>query len=158
MKQDRFLLFILIGISVLILIALILFFIRQDTQSYQTDSSPESVTYNYALALVNKDYKKAYAYLADLEYKPSYEQFRDAFFSGLVNPGNAGLDVGSAEIDGDAALVDLTLIYSSDDPFSAGYSGSDRAQLVRQNGRWKLKYMPTYSYWDYNWYQKPVKP
>ena len=158
MKPDRFLIGILIGIGALILVALTLFFTRQDTQSYRPEDSPEGVTYNYALAVVNKDYEKAYGYLAELEHKPTYEQFRDSFFSGSVNPRNVGLDVGASEIDGDAALVELSLIYSPSDPFSSGYSNSDRAQLVNQNGIWKLKYMPTYNFWDYNWYQDVPKP
>ncbi len=157
MKQDRFLIGILIGIIMLIAIALGLFFTRQDSQSFKPDDAPEGVTYNYALAVINKDYDKAYGYLADLEDKPSYEQFREAFFSGSVNPRNVGLDVGEAEIDGNDALVELTLIYSPSDPFSGGYSNTDRAQLVKQNGEWKLKYMPTYNFWDYNWYQEPIK-
>ncbi len=157
MKQDRFLLFILIGIAALIVIALTLFFTRQDTQTYQPDDTPEGVTYNYALAVVNKDYAKAFGYLADLKYKPTYEQFRDAFFREAVNPRDAGLDIGKAEIDGEDALVELTLIYSPSDPFSPGYSGTDRAQLVRQNGQWKLKYMPTYTYWEYNWFREAIK-
>ena len=158
MKPDRFLIGILIGIGALVLVALTLFFTRQDTQSYRPDDSPEGATFNYALAVVNKDYDKAYGYLADLENKPTYEQFRDAFFSGAVNPRNVGLDVGAAEIDGEAALVELSLIYSPSDPFSSGYSNTDRAQLVRQKGMWKLKYMPTYNFWDYNWYQDLPKP
>jgi len=158
MKPDRFLIGILIGIGALILVALTLFFTRQDTQSYRPGDTPEGATFNYALALVNKDYDKAYGYLADLENKPTYEQFRDAFFSGAVNPRNVGLDVGAAEIDGEAALVELSLIYSPSDPFSSGYSNTDRAQLVRQKGMWKLKYMPTYNFWDYNWYQDLPKP
>jgi hypothetical protein len=157
MKQDRFLISILAGIVLLIVVALGLFFTRKDTQTYRPDDTPEGVTYNYALAVINRDYQKAYGYLAELDYKPTYEQFRQSFFGGAVNPGQAGLDVGKAEIDGDAALVELTLIHSASDPFSGGYSNSDRAQLVRQNGEWKVKSMPTDSFWDYNWYQKPVK-
>ena len=156
MKQDRFLIGILIGIVILIVIALGLFFMRQDTQTYRPDDTPEGVAYNYALAVINKDYEKAYGYLADLDHKPTYEQFREAFFSSMVNPRDVGLDVGEAEVDGDDALVELTLIHSPSDPFSGGYSNTDRAQLVRQNGKWKLKHMPTYNFWEYNWYQPPI--
>jgi len=153
MKQDRFLVAILIGIALLIAIALVLFFTRPDAAAYVADDTPEGVTHNYALAVINKDYEKAYGYLADLPDKPTYEQFRQAFFSGAVNPRDVGLDVGAAEVDGDDALVELTLVYSPGDPFSGASSSTDRAQLVRQNGAWKLKYMPTYNFWDYNWYQ-----
>ncbi len=158
MKQDRFLTGILIGIGILIIVALGLFFIRQDKRDYIADDTPEGVTHNYVLAVVNKNYEKAYSYLADLENKPTYEQFRQSFFNGAVNPGNVGVDVGTAEINDDEAIVEITLVYSQSDPFSSGYQNTDRALLIKQGGKWKLSAMPTYSFWDYNWYQKPFKP
>lgn len=157
MKQDRFLTGILIGIGVLILLALGLFFMRQDKREYIADNVPEGVVHNYVLAILNKDYEKAYAYMADLEYKPTYEEFRQSFFNGMVNPNNTGVDVGTSEIHGDEAVVTLTLFYSYSDPFSSGYESTERALLVEQNGAWKLNTMP-YNFWDYNWYQKPYKP
>lgn len=156
MKQDRFLTGILIGIGVLILVALTLFFMRKDTKEYLAGNTPHDVVYNYVLAITNKDYEKAYTYLADKENKPTYDQFRQSFFNGSVNSENVGVNVGEAEIDGDDANVDLTLVYSSSDPFSGGYNSSDRAQLVNQNGEWKLIYMP-YNFWAYDWYQEPIK-
>ena len=157
MKQDRFLTGILIGIGALILIALVLFFTRQEKKEYLTEKSPYASTYNYVLAITNKDYKTAYTYLADKDNKPAYDQFRQAFFNGSVSANNVGVDVGEAEVNEDEAFVDLTLIYSSSDPFSGGYNNTDRAQLVKQKGDWKLVYMP-YNFWAYDWYQEPFKP
>jgi hypothetical protein len=157
MKQDRFLTGILIGIGVLILLALVLFFTRQDKQEYVADTTPEGVVHNYVVAILEKDYTRAYGYLADLEDKPTYEDFRQSFFNGIVNPNDTGVDVDTAEIHEDEAVVSLTLFYSYSDPFSSGYQSTDRALLVDQNGAWKLSSMP-YNFWDYNWYQKPVKP
>ncbi len=156
MKQDRFLTGILIGIGVLILLALTLFFTRKDTKEYKVGDSPDVAVFNYVLAVTNKDYKTAYTYLADKENKPTYEVFRQSFFNGSVNSDNVGVDVGEAQLDGSDAYVDLTLVYSSSDPFSGGSSSSDRAQLVKQNGEWKITYMP-YNFWAYDWYQAPVK-
>ncbi|MCX6057107.1 MAG: hypothetical protein NTW69_03015 [Chloroflexi bacterium] len=157
MKQDRFLTGILIGIGALILLALALFFTRQDKKEFLTEKTPYAVTYNYVLAVTNKDYKTAYTYLADKDNKPTYEQFRQSFFNGNINANNVGVTVGTAEVNGDEAIVDLTLVYSSSDPFSGGYNNTDRAQLVKQNGDWKLIYMP-YNFWAYDWYQEPIKP
>ncbi|CAG0985516.1 hypothetical protein ANAEL_01998 [Anaerolineales bacterium] len=158
MKQDKFLIGILIGIGVLILLALVLFFLRKDGQSeYIADSIPEGVTHNYVLAILNKDYQKAYGYLADLENKPTYEQFRQSFFNGSVNPTDAGVEVGTAEINGDEAIVTLSVYYSVNDPFSSRYASEDRALLVQQNGAWKLSAMP-FNFWGYDWYQEPFKP
>jgi hypothetical protein len=157
MKQDRFLTGILVGIGALILIALALFFTRKETKDYVVVDSPSAAVFNYVLAITNKDYKTAYIYLADKENKPTYDKFRQSFFNGNVNSDNVGVDVGKAEINGDEAFVDLTLVYSSSDPFSGGYNNTDRAQLVKQNGDWKLMYMP-YNFWAYDWYQEPIKP
>lgn len=158
MKQDRFLTGILIGIAVLVLAALAVFFTRRDSQTYSSDDIPEGVVHNYVLAVLNRDYKKAYGYLADLENKPSYEDFRQSFLNGMVNPSNSAVDVGAAEIDGDDATVELALIYSPSDPFSTGYRDIQRAVLVRQNGAWKIASMPTYNFWNYNWYQPRPDP
>lgn len=157
MKQDRFLIGILAGVGVLILLALVLFFTRkEDGKEYRAENSPDAVVYNYVLAITNDDYKKAYSYLAEKDYKPTYEQFRQSFFNGNIYSENVGVDVGAAKIDGNDALVDLNLVYSPNDPFSGGYTNTDRAQLVRQNGEWKITYMP-YNFWAYDWYQKPIK-
>lgn len=157
MKQDKFLTGILIGIGVLVLLALGLFFTRQDKREYLADTTPDGVVHNYVLAVLEDDYEKAYGYLADLENKPTYEDFRQSFFNGSVNPQNSGVDVGIAEINGDEATVTVTVFFSTNDPFSSGYQTEDRALLVLQNGDWKISAMP-YNYWSYNWYQEPFKP
>jgi hypothetical protein len=157
MKQDRFLTGILIGIGVLVIAALAVFFSRRDTQSYISDEAPEGVVHNYVLAVLNSDYEKAYSYLADLDNKPEYEDFRQAFFSGYINTSNAAVDVGEAVINEDEAYVEVALIYNPSDPFSTGYRDVQRAGLVLQNGAWKLSSMPTYYFWDYNWYLEVPK-
>jgi hypothetical protein len=155
MKQDRFLISILVGIGVLIVVALTVFFTRQNKQTYVSDSTPEGIAHNYVLALLNKDYPKAYDYLADLTNKPTYDQFRQAFATGQLNPSNAGIKIGTADITGDDASIQVDMINASSDPFSSEYTNNDSAQLVKQNGAWKISSMPTYSLWEYSWYQKP---
>jgi hypothetical protein len=157
MKQDRFLTGILAGIVVLVVIALAVFFLRQGSQSYISEDVPEGVVHNYVLAVLNDDYEKAYKYLADLDNKPTYEQFRDAFLTGVVNPNNSAVDIGTSEVTADTASVEVALIYNPSDPFSTGYRDVQRAVLVRQNGEWKLSSMPGYYFWDYNWYQELPK-
>ena len=152
MKQDRFLTGILIGIAALVVIALVVFFLRRNSQAYVSESAPEGVVHNYVLAALNGEYEKAYGYLADLDNKPTYEQFRDAFITGVVNPNNSAVDIGNSEINGDTASVEVALIYNPSDPFSTGYRDVQRAILVRQGDTWKLSSMPGYYFWDYNWY------
>jgi hypothetical protein len=157
MKQDRFLTGILVGIGVLVVLALVVFFTRKDTQTYVSDDTPKGIVHNYVVAVLNKDYKRAYGYLADLDHKPTYDEFRNAFLQKAVNPNNSAVDVGEAEINGDEAYVDVALIYNPSDPFSTGYRDVQRSTLVKQNGTWKISAMPTYYLWDYSWYQAPPK-
>lgn len=158
MKQDRFLTGILIGIAALVVIALVVFFVRQRSQSYIGEDVPAGVVHNYLLATLNGEYEKAYGYLADLDNKPTYDQFRDAFITGAVNPNNSAADLGASEVSGDTASVEVALIYNPTDPFSTGYRDVQRAVLVRQNGAWKLSSMPCYYFWDCSWYpqEQPV--
>ena len=157
MKQDRFLTGILIGIAVLVVIALAVFFLRSDTQTYISEDAPEGVVHNYVVAVLNKDYEKAYNYLADLDHKPTYEQFRDAFLTGVVNPDNATVDIGDSEIDGDTASVEVVMIFNPSDPFSTGYRDVQRAVLVKQDSEWKISSMPPYYLWETGWYTELPK-
>jgi hypothetical protein len=156
-KQDRFLTGILIGIAVLVVLALAVFFTRSDTQTYVSEDAPEGVVHNYVVAVLNKDYEKAYGYLAELDHKPAYEPFRDAFLKGIVNPDNAAVDIGRSEIKDDTASVEVVLIYNPSDPFSTGYRDVQRAILVNQDGAWKLSSMPGYYFWEFSWYTEQPK-
>jgi hypothetical protein len=160
MKQDRFLTGILIGIAVLIIVALTAFFSRKDGNlNYVADDTPEGVVQNYVVALHKRDFEKAYGYLVDIQNKPTQEQFHQSFLNHNVDPANAGVEMGKAEIVGNSASVSLNVIYGQSDPFSSGYRNTDYAQLARQNGAWKIKQMPP-SFWAYDWYQPtsfPVK-
>ena len=152
MKQDRFLTGILIGIAVLVVLALAVFFTRSDAQTYVSEDAPEGVVHNYVVALLNKDYEKAYGYLADLDHKPPYEEFRDAFLKSTLNPDTAAVDIGASEINDDTASVEVVLGHNPGDPFSTGYRDVQRAILVKQGGKWKISSMPGYYFWDYSWY------
>ena len=157
MKQDRFLTGILIGIGLLVIIALTVFFTRKDSQTYIGEDTPEGVVHNYVVAILDKDYEKAYGYLADLDHKPTLDEFRQSFLNGSVNPNNGAVDVGQSEISNDEASVEVAMIYNPSDPFSSGYRDTQRALLVKQNGAWKISSMPTYYFWDYIWYSEPPK-
>lgn len=160
MKQDRFLIGILIGIVVLVVISLGLFFTRKDSENYIADDTPEGVVHNYVVAIHKSDYEKAYGYLADKDNKPTFTNFRQAFIINRVSPNNVGLEIGTADIRGEDATVSLSTIYNASDPFSNGYRNSEVALLTRQAGQWKLEQMP-FNFWAYDWYQPtsmPVKP
>jgi len=158
MKQDRFLIGILIFIVVLVAVALGLFFMRQDTLTYVKDDTPEGVIHNYALAIQNMDFERAYAYLAKENAKPSYETFRMAFLSRQLDVSNAAIQVGSTRsLSAKEAVVDVTIVFSSGDPFSSPYSNLQTATLVKENGDWKITNMPN-PFWGWDWYTPTPKP
>src|SRR5512140_2099973 len=157
MRQDRFLTAILIGIAVLIVAALAVYFTRRGQAQYVAEDAPEGVVHNYVLAVLNKDYQRAYTYLADLDNKPTFAQFRQAFAVGRLNPAGNGIQIGKSSISGNDATVEVDMVSSPSDPFSSGYNNVGTAQLVRQGGAWKISAMPTYNLWDYSWYQPGPK-
>ena len=158
MKQDRFLIGILVFIGLLVAAALVLYFVQPQTASYQSDGTPEGVVYNFALAVQNRDVERAYSYLADLDYKPTESAFRQAILNGYLYTDGYALQVEETQmLDSDEAWVIVTIHYLSSGPFDSGWSSQDHAELVRQNGVWKISYMP-YPYWSYDWFQPPYDP
>jgi len=157
MKNDRFLTGILVGIGILVVLALALFFTRHDQQEYMTEESPQGVAHNYALAVFKGDYEKAYSYLGEADNKPSYTAFRQAFLNHSIDPGNAGMEIGATEVNGDEAYVTIHIIYNPSDPFSSDYRNTEIALLELQDGAWKLMQMP-YIFWGYDWYISTPQP
>ncbi len=157
MRQDRFLTGILIGIVVLVVAALAVYFTRRDQPGYVPENTPDGVVHNYVMAVLNRDYQRAYGYLADLSNKPTFAQFRQAFAVGKLNPAGNGIQIGKSSVSGNDATVEVDMVYSPGDPFSSGYNNIGTAQLVRQGSAWKISSMPTYNLWDYSWYQPVPK-
>jgi hypothetical protein len=153
LRQDRFLLAIILVIGILIVIALALFFFRQGGQTYLSDNTPQTVVHNYILALQKKDFQRAYNYLDEKEGKPSFTQFHQAFINNQLNTSTAAAQIGEVTITGDEATVSLTLLQSGGGPFADTYRSSQAATTVRQSGTWKIDQMP-FPFWSYDWYQK----
>jgi hypothetical protein len=161
MKQDRFLMGILIFIGLLVIAALALFFIRQDAQVYGTEDTPEGIIRNYVLALQKQDFQRAYGYLAEKDNKPTYDTFRRAFLTNQLDVSSNGLQVGSVQyLNSGEATVGISVLYAGSGPFAQSSTSTDKATLIQQGGTWKLSYMP-YPFWAYDWFQPtpvPVKP
>jgi hypothetical protein len=154
MKQDRFLLGILVGIGVLIAIAIVVFFTRQQQVDYRSGAAPDDVVHNYVLALMEKDFERAYGYLAQLDGKPTFEGFRASFLAGRPTSRQTGIRIGAVEITGESAAVEIVMIHTPGDPFSSGYESAGSAQLVRLHGQWRISSLPAYDFWDFSWYHK----
>ena len=155
-KKDRFLIGILLGITVLIGVTTILVFGRLGKEVYLSEDQPENVVHNYTLALINHDYRKAYGYLAEEEYKPSFEQFTELLQVdyGLILDETA-VSIGETKIMAERAFVTIHLLQKGYSTFN-GIS-FHQAVLVRQGEEWKLIDGGSYNLWSYQWYQEPYE-
>ncbi len=154
MKQDRFLVGILIFVAVLMVISLALFFTRHQVPDYGSEDTPEGVVRNYILAIQKGDYPRAYSYLAEQEHKPSYTSFEQTFLSNPQGLNATGVRIGQTTQSGSQAWVEVTVAYSAGGPFGGrGWNNVEKASLIQQNGQWKITRLP-YPYWGWEWYQK----
>jgi hypothetical protein len=163
MKQDRFLLGILIGIGVLVIVALAFFFIRRSQPVAISDSTPDGVVQNYVLAVQKGDYDRAYGYISEASNKPNKDLFRQRLMEMQSQFAGASIQIDDVEINGQNALVLLVVIHDNGGLFGDTYRQFDSANLIQQSGAWKLSRMPQ-PYWGYDWYglltpgAKPVAP
>lgn len=160
MKPDRFLMGILAGIGLLVALALTLFFLRRDSQAYGPADTPPGVVHNYILAVSRGDYERAYRYLAEVENKPTYDNFLQTFLTHRVDPANTAVQIGETQYTSKvSALVDLVLIHAGSGPFNESYRETNQASLVLDTttGEWKIQLMP-YPYWAFDWYAPQSVP
>jgi hypothetical protein len=150
MRTDRFLTGILIGIGVLIVLALGLFFSRQESTDYRPEDTPEGVVHNFILAIERQEYERAYSYLAETDTKPSYAVFRSAFLQNRLDPRGAVAAAGEAEIFDNEAIVSLTVTRGQSGLFADPYRDMQSVLMVQQDGEWKIQQAP-WPYWDWDW-------
>ena len=156
MKQDRFLLGIIIGIAVVIVAALALFFLRRSVPAYGPETTPEGVVHNYVVALQKGDYNRGLSYLSNAENKPDLIHFRQELLNQGQDLSGYSLQIGDSQINGNSATVAVNIIQSGSGLFGSSSNQSQNATLVRESNGWKISNMP-YPYWSYNWYQ-PTAP
>lgn len=158
MKQDRFLMGILIFIALLVVVALALFIVRDKQPSYGAEDTPQGVLFNYVVALQVHDYQRAYGYLAEQDGKPSYNAFHQAFLARQLDPSTSALQIGNVQmLDNGDAWVNVTIQNAGNGLFNNGWSNTDKGTLVEQNGAWKITYLPN-PFWGWDWYQPTPAP
>jgi hypothetical protein len=159
MKRDRFLIGILVGIAILVVISLVVFFNRQDSQGYIAETTPDGVVHNFFYAYQLGDFERAYSYLAvDKEGYPSFSQFMSWRSEGVA-PG-VGVQIMSYDIvenedGGRDAVVDLEIVYPNRGLFDTGYRSYETATLLEQNEDWKIQ---TMSFWYFRNLYSPKGP
>lgn len=156
MKRDRFLLGILVGIGVMVVAALILFFSRQGHSSYGDDSTPAGALQNYLLAVQKQDYARAYTYLPESPNKPTLLAFEQPFMSYQSQEvANSSVEIGQTFEDAQtaSATVQLSILMGNQGLFGSQPRAMISASLTRQNGAWKVISAP----YPYAW-QEPAAP
>jgi hypothetical protein len=157
MKEDKFLFGIVAGIIALIVLALVVFFARQNQAvTYLEDSTPESITHDYILAVYEGDYKKAYEFLADGENKPVLGKFKYDLSSQKISFDQTSIQIEEVVETEDIATVYLLVNTGGGGRAFEGYTNQDSAQLIKENGTWKIHRM-VYPFWGWDWYQPVVK-
>jgi hypothetical protein len=158
-RQDRFLTGILVAIGLLVVLALVLFFLRRGQASYLPGDTPEEVVHNYTLALQRGDFEQAYSYLADSETRPTPDQFRQSLLVQRTDLSSNAVEIGDALIDGDEAEVNITILRTGGGLFSDFYRDPQIAMLRREADSWKIVNLP-YPYWVWEWSPQsvPAKP
>ena len=149
MKQDRFLFAILAVVLLLVIAALVVFFLRQDALEYGPEDTPEGVVRNYLIAIHREDFERAYGYLQETPEKPDYQEFRQSFLGNRLRANNVSAKINETEISGDEAIVAITITHGGTDPFEGTWNNTASALLVLQANQWKLIKMPS-PYWG--WY------
>ncbi len=144
------------AIALLAALAVVLFFLRQGTQEYTGEDTPQGVVHNYVLALESRDFQRAYNYLIEGEGKPTYERFRQDLLSFEFA---ASLQIGEAQVFEQEAIVNVTVIRGGGGPFEDVYRDAANAVLVlNDNNEWKISSMP-YPYWGWDWFNPQlIKP
>jgi hypothetical protein len=151
LKRDQFLVAILIGIAVLVVISLTLFFMRRGEANYTEENTPEGIIQNYVLALQKKDFEKAYGYLAKDAKMPEFATFREFFITSFESYNRAGLTFGTSSITGNTAFVTVIVQRNYGGPFNEISRMHETVDLVNQDGTWKIRKFPD-PFWGYDWY------
>ena len=151
-SSTKFLLGIVIGIVLLVIITFSVVMLRPEP-TYQDDTTPDGAAHNYLLAIQNKDYDRAFAYIPE---KYRYPENADDMAATIRENSWAfdtdsdfSLAVESTQMRGeDKAVVTVrkTTFYNN------GLMGSDQSSrtftldMILENGMWKVS--DGDSYWS----------
>ena len=129
MKQDKFLIGILVGILVLVAAAVGLFYTRQGGQGYVADDSPGGVVHNYVYAVQQEQYEKAYDFLGEGLNKPTQSEFQS-----MVSAYRSGYTSDAVEI------MDTRIIENADGSQEAVVDLAHVPRETRHPRTWRASY------------------
>jgi hypothetical protein len=153
MKQDRFLLGIVVGSIALVAIAVgVALSTRLQPQSIP-DDTPDGVAYNYFLALQRDEQRTAYQYLSR-RVKSRIDDPQLPFQGSIkMSALDSRMRVDNVTVEGERALLRVTVFTSYGGGLFGGRNESsypDTVTLVREDGAWKIDRF-FFPYWDTRW-------
>ncbi len=154
MKQDKFLLGIVIGIVLLVVVTLAVAF-NQPEAAYQPDDTPGGVVHNYVLAIQDEDYARAYGYISPTlrGYPPNTVAFTNDLKNHTWNNSSfESLAIDSSTVEGADARVTLSVLsFYSGDLFSSGQNSYTLDFVLKlEAGGWKITNADNYFPWCWN--------
>lgn len=157
-KTDKILIGIVAGILLLVVVAFAVA-LSKPKPAYQAETAPEGVAFNYLFALQQKDYERAYGYLAPSikGYPKTAEAFVDdirdnSWTFSRLDDSSTTLGVDSVDVNGKRADIKIleTRFYEGDLFSSSQYTNTFNVTLRQaENGQWKI--VESDSYWLYCW-------
>jgi len=146
-QPDRFLIGIVVGLAALLLAAGIsVAFLRQPARELPADT-PGGTVQRFYIALEQKDYAGAYAYLSDsMSKKPTREEFTR--YNTRLGPNSSRERIRIQDetvTDSEATVtVAVTIFYNGGGPFggSSEYTSTQVFTLRREDGTWRITTLP----------------
>jgi len=161
-STNKILIGIVAGVILLVIIAFIVT-LGQSPPSYQDETMPDGIAYNYLLALRQNDYERAYGYLSPT--LPGYPSDLDQFILDIEKRSwrfrqneDVSLAISSASVNDQTATVKVKETRYYDYDLLRSLFGSNQSvrnfnvRLRRSNGTWKL--INADYYWDSCWERK----
>jgi hypothetical protein len=152
MKNDRFLLGILIGIILIVLLSIGIVIFNPQGSNYLPENSPEAVVNNYLTAWAQEDFDKVAGYLMEAENKPEFHKIIQTAYETKYATDTTSVRIDKSILRDHEATVILTMISHPGDPFSTTSQTSGLVALIKENDAWKIKQFP-YPFWGWDWYE-----
>ena len=163
--SGKFLNVIMAAAGSLVLLAVIVFGLRDNLPAYTNENTPFGVVNDFLTAILREDYPKAYTFLAEWPEKPAFTQFEQRVH-GLNGyqycieisdypapyPGYTVIQIYTYNCQGERWQINWDTIKPEVNPNTT----PNDAELVQVNGEWKIRRMPL-PWWQENWFSQQMQ-
>lgn len=143
---DRFLIFILAGIGLLILAAVVSVALLKSPAPEPAVNSPSGVVKQFLVAIDKEEYNQAYSLLTgDMTKEATLNEFMNFNTRQYGYREQLRYQLGAENINGNSATVRVTITsyYENSSPFGSNqYSYQEVFRTERLDGNWQISYLP----------------